>query len=430
MSTDLQDMEIDNGAPIEKDYDAEEDADAPKEKILNLGYGKAQVSSNKLLITSPNVFVPNAYDYLGPDGKKVSAGYFSFSALNTYRRCQKLFYFRYVEKLRFAQPAPKMWGGSGIHDTIEMMLNERINNKEYDSVIRAKRTQDSILANTGSISSGNYSAMTPFSLDDVSSLYGKELPFTNESAKRYFTESYGEFESGYAQAKARAINNGEPALPEINYGAKVSDVGEFHIKYLNAIDAYIAKEYPLVNPVSTEELIIHHFDLDDGGTVPIVGFIDLVEKTDFMVEYHNEVARDGSMTDEKKEYAKKTIKNIDNGELMITDHKCGMAKNYEQARTEDQLTLYSMAKDIPVVGFNSLKLGTTGGKRPDKAKPATIKKIFARRTQRDYESLTTDFNAIIKGISSGIFDKSGKQNSMVCSPTLCPAYEKCFGSGK
>ena len=112
---------------------------------------------------------------------------------------------------------------------------------------------------------------------------------------------------------------------------------------------------------------------------------------------------------------------------MITDHKCGMAKSYETARTNQQLTLYSMATNTPVVGFDSLTLGTTGGKNPAKATPAVVHKYFARRTEKDYEELTNDFNAIIGGISEGRFDKSGMDNPMVCSPTLCAYYStKCF----
>jgi hypothetical protein len=105
-----------------------------------------------------------------------------------------------------------------------------------------------------------------------------------------------------------------------------------------------------------------------------------------------------------------------------------MGKDYEQARTDQQLTLYSLALDIPTVAFNSVKLGTTGGKRPDRAKPATVQKIFAHRTEKDYESLVDDFNAIINGIKAGNFDKSGSTNPMVCSNTLCPYYSKCFGT--
>lgn len=423
MNDDLLSAEIDNGEVIEKNYDAEDDKEAPKERLINLGYGKAEVSSNKLLITSKNVFVPNAFDYLDETGKKVSAGYFSYSALTTYRRCQRLFKFRYVDKISLRQPAPKMWGGSAIHDAIELMLQAKIDNPQFSAAIRNTMVHN--VAKTAGASSGI------FSLDSIRGTFGGDLPFTNESIKKVFKETYQKFSSEYAQAKARALQNGEPPLPDATWGARVETEQEFHVKYLNAIDGYIQKEYARVNPQSIEDLVVYHFPLHTGGTVPIVGFIDLIEKTDFMADYYNEVyATKEDMDADAKDYAKKTIKSIDTGEAMITDHKCGMAKSYEDARTDQQLTLYSLAKKIPVVGFNSITLGTTGGKRPDRAKPAVINKIFARRKQKDYEDLTDDFNAIIKGISSGIYDKSGASNSMVCSPTLCPYYSRCFGQCK
>ena len=421
---DLLSAEIDDGAEIEENYDEEADSDAPKEKIINLGYGKAETSSNDLLITSKNVFVPNAYDYLDATGKKVSAGYFSWSALNTYRRCQRSFYFKYVVKKRRAQAAPKMWGGSAMHEVVEQMLQAKIDNPMFSKAIR-DTVVNNIVQAAGAIPK-------KFSLDDAVSLYGTNAPFTNESMKKEFKMSYGGFSSNYAQAQARAINEGKPPLANATWGARVESEEEFHVKYLNAIDGYIQKEYPLVKPKSLEELMIYHFPLDSGGTVPIVGFIDLIEETDFMSEYHNEVTdpNNKDLDDATRKLAKKTISSIDNGELMITDHKCGMAKSYESARVDQQLTLYSMAKKIEVVGFDSLALGTTGGKRPDRAKPAKIRKVFARRTQEDYEDLTKDFNAIIKGISSGIYDKSGYGNGMVCSPTLCEFYTtECFKNG-
>lgn len=422
MNDDLLSADLEDGSAVEKDYDDEEAQEAPRKKTMNLGYGKAEVCSSELLIKSNNVFVPNAYDYLDDEGKKVSAGYFSFSALTTYRRCQKLFKYRYVDKIRLRQPAPKMWGGSAIHEAIEIMLQAKIDNPAFKDAIRNTMVQN--IARTSAEATNN------FSLEDIKGVINGELPFTNESIKKSFKNTYQDFATEYSQAQARAIADGVDPLPDVSWGAKVESQVEFHVKYMNAIDGYIKKEYPLVNPVSIEDLVIYQFPLNSGGTVPIVGFIDLIEKTDFMADYHNEVhATDAKELggESAKKYALDTIKNIDTGEKMITDHKCGMAKTYEQARTDQQLTLYSMAKEIPVVGFDSLKLGTTGGKRPDRAKPATIKKIFARRTEKDYEALTEDFNSIIKGISSGIYDKSGAGNAMVCSPTLCPYYARCFG---
>ena len=124
------------------------------------------------------------------------------------------------------------------------------------------------------------------------------------------------------------------------------------------------------------------------------------------------------------------MQGVSNGEKMIVDHKCGgVARTYEDARTDQQLTLYSLAKGIDLVGFNNIKLGTTGGKNPKKAKPATVTKTFARRSAMDYEKLIDDYNAMINGISEGVFDKSGTCNPMVCSPTQCEYYysKGCFG---
>ncbi len=396
---------IDSGDPV----DIDENEDAPRKKIINVGYGKANIESDDLLITSKNVFVPNAYDYLDDNDNKVSAGYFSYSALTNYRRCQRNFFHKYVEKKRRAQMAPKMWGGSAMHEIVEYALHQKLKDPSLAKAVKEVYKEHP----------------HDFSMFKVAERY-PTAGFTTEELRTLFKKSYGEFSQSYDEARARAINNNEEPLQEVSWGAKCESEEQFHVLYLNAITQYIQDEFPRVTPESIEDLVVYHFPLDSGGTVPIVGFVDLVETTNYMGHYYDDVTRKADQFKGHEDLAKKTIKTIENGELMITDHKCGMAKSYESARIDQQLTLYSMAKKIPVVGFDSLALGTSGGKNPAKAKPANINKIFARRTDQDYEALTTDFNAIIKGISSGIYDKTGMTNMMVCSPSLCEFYGRCF----
>lgn len=409
---DLLDMTLEDGSALNKDYDAEDNEQAPKAKKLSIGYGKAIIHSDKLLITNKDIVVPNEYAYLNSENKKVRAGYFSHSALQTYRRCQKQFYYKYVLGERKKRPAVKMWGGSAMHNTVEKLLG----NKVKDPVLAKSIKEEAIRAQ---VEAGpSKSLLEEFNWKNV-----VKLPITTEQAVSEFKDSYDEFTQDYIGAQAFAINNNEPALPDISWGERIKTEAEFLLLYENAVKQYINSEFILSTPKELESTIVYHLPLHRGGTVPIVGFIDVIEHTEFMGEY----TQHHHQGDTK---ALKVMQGVSNGEKMIVDHKCGgVARTYEDARTDQQLTLYSLAKGIDLVGFNNIKLGTTGGKNPKKAKPATVTKTFARRSAMDYEKLIDDYNAMINGISEGVFDKSGTCNPMVCSPTQCEYYysKGCFG---
>ena len=386
--------------------------DAPRAKNFNVGYGKASVDSNKLLITNTSVVVPNSYEFLNADDKKVRAGYFSHSALQTYRRCQKLYYHKYVLKVRKPRPSVKMWGGSAIHDTVEKLANSKINNPQLAESIRAEALKSQRLAGK------DRRISDVFTWGNVTG-----LSMTEQAAIDNMRNSYGDFTTSYESEVALHKLEGGASPPAMSWGARITSENEFLVMYDNAVRSYMNTEFILSKPKSTEDLIIYHLPLHKGGTVPIVGFIDAIEETAFMDEYRK-VSTSGDSAEQK------VLAKIDDGEDMIVDHKCGsVLKTYEHARIDQQLTLYSLATGIKLVGFDNIKLGTTGGKNPKKAKPATVFKTFARRTEADYEKLTNDFNTIITGITEGIFDKSGSCNSMVCSPTLCEYYgsKECFG---
>ena len=393
---------IDNGEVVE---DHEEE---PKARDFNVGYGKATVHSDKLIITNKDVLVPNSFEYANDLGTKVRAGYFSHSALNTYRRCQMLYFHKYVLKERKYRSAVKMWGGSAMHATVEKLMQSKIDNPDL-----AERIRDEASMHIGSNKKG---ALSSFNWDSVG-----PLPVTEANAISTLRSSYNEFVTEYETTRARVQGTTGVMLPDVKYDDKIATQDKFLLLYDNAVKAYMQSEFIMANPKKLEELILYHLPLHSGGSVPIVGFIDAIEETDFIGEHIL------NCTDKD---ALKELKKIDNGEKMIVDHKCGsVVKTYENARTDQQLTLYSLATGIDLVGFDNIKLGTTGGKNPKNAKPAQIIKTFARRSARDHEKLIDDFNAIIKGISAGNFDKSGMCNSMVCGPTQCEYYcsKECFG---
>lgn len=421
-------MSLEDGCEVNyDDYDDDDSQEAkePKEPTFNVGYGKATVKASELLITSNSAVVPNGLSFTTADGKTARAGYFSYSALTTYRRCQRAYFHRYVEKQRTFEPSVKMWGGSAMHNTIEQMLRYKIDNPDIAEAIKV-HVYGSLLHKAVVDSSSGITLNTVAAA--VASTTGKELQFTPQNLQKTVISEYLGYEQAYEEERANAAARGDK-LPPISYGSRISSPEQFHTLYKEAIVGYGNSEFIYSNPVSVEDLLVYQLPLHTGGTVPIVGFTDVIEKTEFMREHYENISNPSFKDLEPHEIKEATevLKTIDNGELMVTDHKCGMGKSYEEARTDQQLTLYSLATGHRVVGFDSIKLGTTGGSRADRAKPATVAKFFATRDEKDHIELINDFNSIIAGISAGIFDKSGMSNLMVCSPTLCPYYlTKCF----
>jgi len=317
--------------------------------VFNVGYGRATVQASGLVNTSIIPLVNEQKVLL--NGKEESCGYYSHSSIDAYARCAKQFEFRYVkkEKPRLAGRL-KMMAGTAVHDATEHLLRQKLEGK----VMPENEYVDLIADNINT--------------------------------------AISDFDTRFKKAKAA----GEDPLA-LDYGDRITDPKQFPRLYQRIGSVFYNTELPKVNVVDVEAMYIHHFPATGGGTIPLVGFIDLIEKID--------------------------------GQLVITDHKVGAKKTQAEADQSQQLALYSMAKDIPETAINSFTLGTTGGKSEKNPKPGEFVKYRSRKTIRDYRRVSENINAIMAGIKAGAFPRTGLHNPIVCSPSQCPYYEKCLGRG-
>jgi len=320
---------------------------ATEKVIFDVGYGRAKVDASKLVNTSG---VPLANEKMVlVNGKDVACGYYSNSSLESWTRCAKQFEFRYVkrEKGRLL-PKLKMWGGTSVHDGTEKLLNAK--------------------------------------------LAGKTMGINEylQEVNAGLTDTLTKYQTDYKKAKREK----EDPM-ELDFGSRILHEENYKGLYTRVAQKFYTQELPKIKPIAVEEMFIHHFPVKTGGTVPLVGFIDLVEEVD--------------------------------GKPMITDHKVGAKKVQTDVDNNMQLSLYSMVKKVPDTSINNFVLGTTGGKSGKNPKPGEIVKFRSKRSIRDYERVSENIDAILTGIKSGAFPRSGMHNPIVCAPTQCPFYAKCLG---
>lgn len=320
----------------------------PTEKVMfNVGYGRASVEAGQLISTS-GVPLANEKRVL-VEGKEVSCGYYSNSSLESWTRCAKQFEFRYVKKERGRLlPKLKMWGGTSVHDATEKLLTAKLRGKTLTPTEYLQEVEDGL------------------------------------------TDTLAGYQNDYKKAKKEKYNP-----MELDFGERIIHEANYKSLYTRAAQLFYDQELPKIKPVAVEDMFIHHFDVHSGGTVPLVGFIDLIEIVD--------------------------------GKHMITDHKVGAKKVQSEVDINMQLSLYSMVKKVPDTSINNFVLGTTGGKSGKNPKPGEILKFRSKRTIRDYERVSNNINEVLKGIKAGAFPRSGIHNPIVCAPSQCPFYAKCLG---
>jgi len=319
---------------------------ATEDVKFNIGYGKGSADAKDLVNTS-SVPLHNEKRVL-VDGKRVSTGYFSHSALEQYTRCSKQYEYKYIkrEKGRLMFRA-KMYGGIVTHDALDELVNSKIQGKPI--------SKETFLSHIDS------------DLDD----------------------KFAKYQEQYISAKIEDLNP-EP----IDFGARIADPDIFKRLYIAVGSEFYDGHYQNCKPISTEKQFIYHLEVDTGGTIPIVGFIDVIETL--------------------------------GGKPTIVDYKVGAKKSQDDADFSQQLTLYSMAERIPRVAITALQLGTTGGKNPKKAKAGEVVTYLSKRSIKDYARTTENINAALKGIKAGAFPRSGIHNPIVCARTQCPYFDKCM----
>lgn len=170
---------------------------------------------------------------------------------------------------------------------------------------------------------------------------------------------------------------------------KDQTLGHFEIYYQTAV--------PLINPVKVEASFAIKF-----GTVPVLGFIDLVDKVKDL-----------------EGVTEPLFENVPVPEVeVVSDLKfTGKQWSSQQLRHDPQLTFYAHAEGTPRVRIDFL-LDLKSGTRYV-AKRST-------RTPRDVKQLTEDLEETVDYIKRGVFPRV-LPSEWKCTPKWCGYYEKCRG---
>jgi hypothetical protein len=325
-----------------------EEKKGPTELVqFNVGHGKGIIDAHKLVNTSD---VPLARSQVVMiDGKDQTCGYYSNSSLGTYMRCPRKFEYEYIKQEKGRRlPKLPMWAGIAIHDGNDALLSSMIQGKP--------------------LSREDYIVHIHNELDEMLDSY--EAKYTTDLKKE---------------------RNPEP----IEYSSTHGNRNGYTQIIIEAADVYYRHCIENVKPVSVEKEFIYKMPVHTGGEVPIVGFIDLIEKI--------------------------------GDEPTVTDHKAGKARTQAETDLDDQLTLYSLAEGIPQVSISNFVYGTIGGKTGrGKKRPPAYQQMISKRHEGHYEDLIDNYNHVFKGIKAASFPKTGKNNPMVCSPKQCAYFAKCM----
>jgi len=165
---------------------------------------------------------------------------------------------------------------------------------------------------------------------------------------------------------------------------------------LHHFRVYHKQSIPLVRPKAVEEPFAVKV-----GTVPIVGFIDLIDEV--MLDRENDTLAKGE------------------GPLVtevVTDLKfTGRKWQAAKLRHDTQLTLYAHVKGIPRVRIDFL-LDQKSGTRYVQER--------SLRTPRDAKNFEEDLEECVDLIKKGIFPRCDP-TTWACTPRFCGYYERCRG---
>lgn len=165
---------------------------------------------------------------------------------------------------------------------------------------------------------------------------------------------------------------------------------------LHHFRVYHAQSTPLLRPKAVEEPFAVKV-----GTVPMVGFIDLIDEV--MVDREGDVLAKGEGPLVTEVVA----------DLKFTGRKWQDSK----LRHDTQLTLYAHVKGIPRVRIDFL-LDQKSGTRYVQER--------SLRTPRDAKNFEEDLEEVVGLIKKGVFPRCDP-TSWVCTPRFCGYYERCRG---
>lgn len=165
---------------------------------------------------------------------------------------------------------------------------------------------------------------------------------------------------------------------------------------LHHFRVYHAQSVPLVRPKAVEEPFAVKV-----GTVPMVGFIDLIDEV--MLDRETDVLSKGEGPLVTEVVA----------DLKFTGRKWQESK----LRHDTQLTLYAHVKGIPRVRIDFL-LDQKSGTRYVQER--------SLRTPQDAKNFTEDLEECVDLIKKGVFPRCDP-TTWACTPRFCGYYERCRG---
>lgn len=183
---------------------------------------------------------------------------------------------------------------------------------------------------------------------------------------------------------------------------KIKDVG------IHLVKLYNEQEAPGVHPQVDKDGkrgIEKRFDITVAG-VPMMGFIDLIED------------RVSILSDAERELFERKGVRVDLGtHPAVIDFKF-KSKSMSQSDADSalQLTLYSLATQIPSVRFDQL----ISTKKPK------IRKMVSVRSRADHLWLAEITKEVAKAITAGVFPPC-EPSSWICSKKWCGYWDKCRG---
>lgn len=159
---------------------------------------------------------------------------------------------------------------------------------------------------------------------------------------------------------------------------------------LRAYVVYHLQALPKVHPIAVEK----HFAIRM-GTVPIQGYIDLVD--------HVQGPAHGGVPDP--------------GRLMVADLKTGASWSQADVDKDTQLTIYAIAEGIPHVRVDNIAL---------LAKGPQLRQLDAPRTSVDERNLIEDLEDVAAHIKKGDFPMAPIDH-WSCTAKWCDYWNKCRG---
>lgn len=194
------------------------------------------------------------------------------------------------------------------------------------------------------------------------------------------------------EAKATVSDAFDAGKDEIESWDDDKTAGSAKDSVLELYTTYHKQALPLMNPREVEK----PFAIKHGGTLPVIGFIDLIDTVKLFDD------------------------DMDPGVPIVADLKySGTSWSQADADKDPQFTLYAIAERVDKIRVDNVV--------PLKKGPV-VKQIASTRTVRDKEVLIEDYLETADMIKKGVFPMAPIDH-WGCGPKWCDHWHRCRGRG-